>query len=78
MTARADDALPDDDLNLCALIGEEFTPHPFYGGRRMVVIVKRQRWTVDRIHVQRLMRMLGLVGMPPRPKYSACARRVYP
>ena len=53
----------DDDLTLCALIDEEFTRHPFYGSRRMVVILKRQGWLVNRKHVQRLMRMLGLAGM---------------
>lgn len=61
-------ALPDDDdLALCALIDEEFTRHPFYGSRRMVVILKRQGWNVNRKHVQRLMRLLGLAGMAPGP-----------
>lgn len=31
----------------------------------MVVILKRQGWLVNRKHVQRLMRMLGLAGMAP-------------
>jgi putative transposase len=57
---------PDDnDLVLCALIDEDFTRHPFYGSRRMVV--KRQGWLVNRKHVQRLMRILGLAGIAPRP-----------
>ena len=29
----------DDDLLLCRLIDEEYTRHPFYGTRRMVVMV---------------------------------------
>jgi putative transposase len=61
-------AVPDDDdLVLCALIDEEFTRHPFYGSRRMVVILERQGWLVNRKHVQRLMRILGLAGMAPGP-----------
>lgn len=31
----------------------------------MMVILKRQSWLINRKHVQRLMRMLGLAGMPP-------------
>ena len=57
--------LDDNELTLCRLIDEEFTRHPFYGSRRMVVILKRQGWLVNRKHVQRLMRMLGLAGMAP-------------
>jgi putative transposase len=61
-------AVPDDDyLVLCALIDEEFTRHPFYGSRPMVVILERQGWLVNRKHVQRLMRILGLAGMAPGP-----------
>jgi putative transposase len=31
-----------DDLRLCALIDEEYTRHPFYGSRRMVVMLLLQ------------------------------------
>lgn len=74
-------ASPDDDeLTLCALIDEEFTRHPFYGSRRMVVILKRQGWMVNRKHVQRLMRMLGLAGMAPGPGTAVQhpGHKVYP
>lgn len=70
----------DDDLVLCALIDEEFTRHPFYGSRRMVVILKRQGWLVNRKHVQRLMRILGLAGMAPGPGTAVQhpGHKVYP
>lgn len=55
----------EDDLTLCALIDEEYTQHPFYGSRRMVVILLRQGWLVNRKRVQRLMRVMGLAGMAP-------------
>ncbi|WP_426197764.1 IS3 family transposase, partial [Massilia sp. DWR3-1-1] len=72
--------LPDDELNLCSLIDEEFTRHPLYGSRRMVVILKRQGWAVNRKQVQRLMRMLGLAGMAPGPGTAVQhpGHKVYP
>lgn len=74
-------APPDEDeMTLCALIDEEFTRHPFYGSRRMVVILKRQGWLVNRKHVQRLMRILGLAGMAPGPGTAVQhpGHKVYP
>ena len=47
----------EDDLLLSRLIDEEYTRHPFYGTRRMVVIVsKAVGYRVNRKRVQRLMR----------------------
>lgn len=74
-------APPDeDDLTLCALIDEEYTQHPFYGSRRMVVILLRQGWLVNRKRVQRLMRMMGLAGMAPGPSTTVRhpGHKVYP
>ncbi len=74
-------ALPDnDEMALCALIDEEFTRHPFYGSRRMVVILKRQGWLINRKHVQRLMRILGPAGMAPGPGTAVQhpGHKVYP
>ena len=46
------------------MIEEEYTPHPFYGTRRMVVIVSNSvGYRVNRKHVQRLTRQWGLQGM---------------
>lgn len=74
-------AVPDeDDLTLCALIDEEYTQHPFYGSRRMVVILLRQGWLVNRKRVQRLMRVMGLAGMAPGPSTTVRnpGHKVYP
>ena len=57
----------EDDLFSCALIGEEFKRHPFYGSRRMMLILERQGWLENRKHVQRLRRIMGLAGMAPGP-----------
>jgi putative transposase len=64
-------AVDEADLLLCRLIDEEYTRHPFYGTRRMVVIVsKAVGYRVNRKRVQRLMRQMGLAGMAPGPNTS--------
>ena len=49
------------------LIDEEYTRHPFYGSRKMVVFLKTAGHLVNRKRVQRLMRGMGLAGMAPGP-----------
>ncbi len=64
-------AVGEADLLLCRLIDEEYTRHPFYGTRRMVVIVsKAVGYRVNRKRMQRLMRQMGLAGMAPGPNTS--------
>ena len=58
------------DLLLTTLIDEEYTKHPFYGSRRMVVFLKAAGHIVNRKRVQRLMRHMGLIGMAPGPNTS--------
>ena len=68
------------DLLLNRLIDEEYTRHPFYGSRKMVVYLKGAGYTVNRKRVQRLMRQMGLSSMAPGPNTS-CAHpehKVYP
>lgn len=74
--ASADD---DDDLLLLE-IDAEYTRHPFYGSRRMVVYLGGLGYSVNRKRVQRLMRTLGLAGMAPGPSTSRPhpQHKVYP
>ena len=58
------------DLLLSHLIDEEYTRRPFYGSRKMAVILKAGGHTVNRKRVQRLMRQMGLSGMAPGPDTS--------
>ena len=58
------------DLRIQSLIDEEYTRHPFYGTRRMVVYLGRRGFVVNRKRVQRLMREMGLAGMAPGPQTS--------
>ena len=54
-------AVPDDlELLLLTLIDAEYTRHPFYGSRRMVVHLCKAGHLVNRKRVQRLMGFLGL------------------
>jgi putative transposase len=64
-------AEPDElELLLLALIDAEYTRHPFYGSRKMVVHLGKVGHLINRKRVQRLMRILGLAGMAPGPKTS--------
>ena len=58
------------DLLYSRLIDEEYTRHPFYGTRRMVVFLGKAGHVVNRKRVQRLMRAMGLAGMAPGPNTS--------
>ena len=68
------------DLLHSRLIDEEYTRHPFYGTRRMVVFLDTVGHVVNRKRVQRLMRLMGLAGMAPGPNTSRPhpEHKVYP
>ena len=72
--------IDESDLLLSRLIDEEFTRHPFYGSRKMVVFLKTSGHLVNRKRVQRLMRRIGLAGMAPGPNTSRPhpEHKVYP
>jgi len=62
------------------LIDEEYTRHPFYGSRKMVVALSHCGHWVNRKRVQRLMRSMFLAGMAPGPNTSRAhpQHKVYP
>ena len=62
--------MDDDELMLLGLLDEEYTRHPFYGSRKMVVWLSAQGHSINRKRVQRLMRILGLAAMAPGPNTS--------
>jgi len=68
------------DLLISRLIDEEYTRHPFYGSRRMVIFLGNAGHLVNRKRVQRLMRGMGLVAMAPGPNTSRPhpEHKVYP
>jgi putative transposase len=62
------------------LIDREYTEHPFYGSRRMTAWLNQDKGeAVNRKRVQRLMRLMGLEAIYPKPKLSGGRKhKVYP
>ena len=69
-----------ENLRLMRLIDREYTAHPFLGSRRLTQWLSKQGEEVNRKRVQRLMRLMGLEAIYPKPKLSATGRghRIYP
>ena len=69
-----------ENLELMRLIDEEYTRHPFYGSRQMRNYLRRQGHRVNRKRVRRLMRLMGLVSVAPKPNTSrpAPGHKIYP
>jgi putative transposase len=53
------------------LLDAEYTAHPFYGSRRLTLWLVRQGEAVNRKRVRRLMQLMGLEAIYPKPKLSA-------
>jgi len=58
------------DLELMRFIDEQYTKTPFYGSRRMTVSLNRNGYLVNRKRVQRLMRLMGIEAIYPKPNLS--------
>jgi len=69
-----------DNLGLMRLIDEEFLRHPFYGSRKMTAYLNRKGIAVNRKRIQRLMRLMGLESVAPKPNTSRQRKghKVYP
>jgi putative transposase len=69
-----------ENLRLMRLIDEEYTAHPFLGSRRLTKWLIEQGEAVNRKRLQRLMRVMGLEAIYPKPKLSMAGRghRIYP
>lgn len=65
-----------ENLAFMALIDEEYMRHPFYGSRKMHVYLCRLGHDVNRKRVQRLMRIMGLVSVAPKPNTSKKIRNI--
>jgi len=70
---------PEDQM-LMRLIDEEYTRHPFYGSRKIKVWLKLQGYKVNRKRAQRLMRIMGIQSIAPKPNTSAPRKehKIYP
>lgn len=68
------------NLALMALIDREYLAHPFLGSRRLTSWLQGEGQAVNRKRVQRLMGLMGLEAVHPKPRLSTPTpgHRVYP
>jgi putative transposase len=68
------------NLQLMRLIDEQYPTTPFDGWPRMTAYVRRLGLLVHHQRVQRLMRVMGLQAMYPKPRTSTAAQahQIYP
>jgi putative transposase len=69
-----------DELAVMRLIDELHLEYPFYGSRRMAVVLRDDGWAVNRKRAQRLMRVMGLEAIYQKPNTSRSHpdHKVYP
>lgn len=69
-----------ENLQLMRVLDEQYTTTPFYGLRRMTAWLRGQGYTVNRKRVARLMRVMGLEALYPKPRLSqpAAGQMIYP
>jgi putative transposase len=70
----------EENLRLMRLIDEQYLKTPFYGSRRMTVFLERRGEAVNRKRIQRLMAIMGLEALHPKPRTTTAApdARAYP
>lgn len=60
----------EENLHLMRLLDEQYTRTPFYGSRKMTAWLHTQGYPVERKRVRRLLLLMGLEAIYPRPKTS--------
>lgn len=70
----------EENLLLMRSIDEQYLRTPFYGSPRMTAWLREQGYSVNRKRVSRLMRLMGLEAIYPKPRCSqpAPGHRIYP
>jgi len=61
-------------------IDEQYLATPFFGSRQMTAWFQRQGFTLNRKRVQRLMRLMGLEAIYPKPRTTqrGAGHKIYP
>jgi putative transposase len=69
-----------ENLRLMRLIDEQYTRAPFYGSRRMTAWLRDRGHEVNRKRVTRLMQVMGIEAVYPKPNLSrgAAGHTIYP
>jgi putative transposase len=70
----------EENLLLLRLLDEQYTRAPFYGSRRMTAWFRTQGYQVNRKRISRLMQVLGIEAVYPKPKLSQPGEghKIYP
>lgn len=70
----------EENLRLMRRIDEQYTRTPFYGSRRMKIALEEQGYAVNRKRVARLMKLMGIEAVYPKPKLSQPGEghKIYP
>jgi putative transposase len=70
----------EENLKLMRLLDEEYTRHPFLGSRRMAAWLRGQGHEVNRKRIRRLMEVMGIEALYPKPKLSQPGEghKIYP
>ena len=68
------------NLELMKLIDEQYTRTPFYGSPRITCWLRKRGYNVNHKRVERLMRLMGLQAIYPKPNLSKKdnKQRIYP
>jgi putative transposase len=77
---RPSKAANDDDLAVMRRVDELFLAYPFLGWRRIAAMLRAEGELINRKRVQRLMRLMGIVAIGPKPRTSrpAPGHKIYP
>jgi putative transposase len=77
---RPGKAANNDDLAVMRRLDELFLAYPFLGSRRMAAMLRAEGQPINRKRVQRLMRLMGIVALGPKPRTSrpAPGHKIYP
>ncbi len=70
----------EENLRLMRLLDEQYTRTPFYGSRKMTEWLATEGYAVNRKRVSRLMALMGIEAVYPKPKLSqpGDGHRIYP
>lgn len=69
-----------ENLEVMRLLDEQYLKTPFYGRRRMTAWLRRKNFSVNPKRVSRLMRLMGIEAVYPKPRTSkpSPGHRIYP
>jgi len=72
--------ISEEDMALMKLIDHQYLATPFYGARKIAAWLKSQGQRVNRKHVRRLMRIMGLnaIYRHPRTSVPTPGHKIYP